>query len=320
MDLFYFIFRQTLLFTIPLLIVALGGMFSERSGVVNIALEGIMVAGAFVGVYFLHFMQQGSAIPPQVLLLAALMIAGIMGGLFGLMHAFASVNLKADQTISGTALNMLAPGLGLFFAKVTLDGLSSVSFTNSFLINKVPVLGDIPIIGPMLFQKAYITTYIGIVILVVATFFLYKTKTGLRIRACGEYPQAADAAGVSVYKSRYIGVVLSGILGGIGGLVYIIPISTEFNSDVAGYGFLALAVLIFGNWKPIRIAWAALFFGVTKTIAYTHASIPILASLGLPSVVFKLIPYVATIILLAFTSKDSAAPKASGIPYDKSQR
>lgn len=321
MDLVYFIFRQTLLFTIPLLIVALGGMFSERSGVINIALEGIMIAGAFVGVYFLHiFQENGSSINPQILLIIALIVAGLVGGLFGLLHAFASINLKADQTISGTALNMLAPGLGLFLAKLTLDGLSSVSFINDFRIASVPVLSKIPLIGPMLFEGCYITSYLGIAILIFSIYFLYKTKSGLRIRACGENPQAADAAGINVYRYRYLGVILSGILGGIGGLVYIIPISTEFNSDVAGYGFLALAVLIFGNWKPMRIAGAALFFGITKTLAYTHASIPFLATLGLPSVVYKLVPYVATLVLLAFTSKDSSAPKASGIPYDKSKR
>ena len=320
MDLFYFTFRQILLFAIPLLIVALGGMFSERSGVVNIALEGIMIGGGFVGVYFLHFVQQSSSMNPQLLLLIALLLAGFVGGLFGLLHAFASVNLKADQTISGTALNMLAPGIGLLIAKLTLDGLSNVSFSANFLIKEIPVLSSIPLIGPMFFENCYITTYLGILILLFSAYFLFKTKAGLRIRACGENPQAADAAGVSVYKSRYLGVILSGVLGGIGGLVYIIPISTEFGSEVGGYGFLALAVLIFGNWNPWRIAAASLFFGTTKALAYTYNSIPFLAATGLPAVFFKLIPYVATLVLLAFTSKNSSAPKASGIPYDKSKR
>ena len=190
---------------------------------------------------------------------------------------------------------MLAPGLGLFLAKLIFNGNSSVPFSNTFRIHEIPVLSQIPILGPILFKGAYITTYLGIVILILSVIFLNKTKAGLRLRACGENPQAADAAGVSVYKYRYMGVLLSGFLGGIGGLIYIIPISTVFNSDVGGYGIM-------------------------KTLAYTYTAIPFLSALGFPSVVYKLIPYVATLILLAFTSKNSAAPKASGIPYDKSKR
>ena len=313
--------NKTLVFAIPLLIVALGGMFSERSGVINIALEGIMIGGAFVGVFFIYLMEtNGVAMNPQLLLVLALLIAGLFGALFSLLHAFAAINLKADQTISGTAINMLAPGLGLFLAKLIFNGNSSVPFENLFRIHEIPVLSQIPFIGPILFKGVYITTYLGIAILIISAIFLYKTKSGLRLRACGENPQAADAAGINVYKYRYIGVLLSGFLGGMGGLIYIIPISSVFNSDVGGYGFLALAILIFGNWQPYRIAAASLFFGIMKTLAYTYTTIPVLVSLGLPSVVYKLIPYIATLILLAFTSKNSAAPKASGIPYDKSKR
>ena len=313
--------NQTLVFAIPLLIVALGGMFSERSGVINIALEGIMIGGAFVGVFFIYLMEtNGVAMNPQLLLVLALLIAGLFGALFSLLHAFAAINLKADQTISGTAINMLAPGLGLFLAKLIFNGNSSVPFENLFRIHEIPVLSQIPFIGPILFKGVYITTYLGIAILIISAIFLYKTKSGLRLRACGENPQAADAAGINVYKYRYSGVLLSGFLGGMGGLIYIIPISSVFNSDVGGYGFLALAILIFGNWQPYRIAAASLFFGIMKTLAYTYTTIPVLISLGLPSVVYKLIPYIATLILLAFTSKNSAAPKASGIPYDKSKR
>ena len=313
MDIILNVLNQTLVFTIPLLVVALGGMFSERSGVVNIALEGIMIGGAFVGVYFIYLMQSANtSLNPQLLLILALIVAGIFGALLSLLHAFA--------TISWTASNMLAPGLGLFLAKLIFNGNSSVPFSNTFRIHEIPVLSQIPILGPILFKGAYITTYLGIIILILSVIFLNKTRAGLRLRACGENPQAADAAGVSVYKYRYIGVLLSGFLGGMGGLIYIIPISTVFNSDVGGYGFLALAILIFGNWQPYRIAAASLFFGIMKTLAYTYTAIPFLSALGFPSVVYKLIPYVATLILLAFTSKNSAAPKASGIPYDKSKR
>lgn len=320
MSLVYFLFAQTLLFAIPLMIVALGGMFSERSGVVNLALEGIMVIGGFSGIFFMHYMQSNNIMHGTLLLLCSLVIAGVVGVLFALLHAFAAINLKADQTISGTAINMLAPALGIFIAKAVQDGVQNISFNNEFRIAKVPVLGDIPVLGDLFFKDCYLTTFIAIAILFISAYFLMKTKKGLHIRACGENPQAADAAGISVYKTRYLGVVLSGILGGMGGLIYIIPISTEFTCSVDGYGFLALAVMIFGNYSPYRIAFAAFFFGITKTFSYTYNSVPFLAALKMPDTFYKLIPYVATLILLAFTSKNSSAPKADGIPYDKSQR
>lgn len=320
MSIVYFLFAQTLLFAIPLLVVALGGMFSERSGVINIALEGLMILGGFFGIFFINFMQVNQIMSGQALLIVALLVSGVVGALFSLLHAFASIHLKADQTISGTAINLFAPALGLFIAKTIQDGVQSVMFENQFRIVEVPILSQIPIIGDLFFKNCYLTTFIGIGILIVSYLFLMKTKTGLRLRSCGENPQASDAAGINVYKMRYLGVILSGFLAGMGGLIYILPISTEFNCNVAGYGFLALAVLIFGNWKPWRIAGAAFFFGATKTIAYTYTSIPFLAALSLPATTYKLIPYVATLILLAFTSKNSAAPRAEGEPFDKGKR
>ena len=320
MDLFYFLFRQSLMFSIPLLIVALGGLFSERSGVVNIALEGIMIFGAFFGIWFMHTAQNAGWLSGQALFLVALLISGVIGGLFALLHAFAAISMKADQTISGTALNLFAPAFGIFVAKTIFGGVKSIPFSNEFLIKKVPVLSDIPIIGDMFFKDFYLSTFIGIAILIATYVYLYKTKTGLRIRTCGENPQAADAAGVNVYKMRYLGVVLSGILAGMGGLIYVIPITSEYSSTVAGYGFLALAVLIFGNWTPWRIALSAIFFAFAKTLAVTYASIPFLLNSGVPGVVLKIFPYVATLILLAFTSKNSAAPKAAGEPFDKAKR
>ena len=320
MSIVYFLFAQTLLFAIPLLVVALGGMFSERSGVINIALEGLMILGGFFGIFFINFMQANQIMSGQALLIVALLVSGVVGALFSLLHAFASIHLKADQTISGTAINLFAPALGLFIAKTIQDGVQSVMFENQFRIVEVPILSQIPIIGDLFFKNCYLTTFIGIGILIVSYLFLMKTKTGLRLRSCGENPQASDAAGINVYKMRYLGVILSGFLAGMGGLIYILPISTEFNCNVAGYGFLALAVLIFGNWKPWRIAGAAFFFGATKTIAYTYTSIPFLAALSIPTTTYKLIPYVATLILLAFTSKNSAAPRAEGEPFDKGKR
>ena len=319
MDMIYFLFRQTLLFSIPLLVVALGGMFSERSGVVNIALEGIMIFGAFVSIFFIHTMQNSGALSRQTLLIVALIIAGVSGILLSLLHAFAAIHMKADQTISGTALNLFAPAFGIFMAKM-IQSTQNIRFTNEFRIEEVPVLSKIPVIGDIFFKQTYITTYLGLLILAISAFVLYKTRFGLRLRACGENPQAVDSAGISVYKIRYAGVLISGLLGGIGGLIYIIPISTEYSSSVAGYGFLALAVLIFGQWRPLRILMAAFFFGFAKTIANAYSGVPFLLGLGIPKLVFQLLPYAATLVLLAFTSKNSAAPRASGEPYDKSKR
>jgi simple sugar transport system permease protein len=317
MNVIFSIFQQTMFFTIPLLIVALGGMFSERSGIINIALEGIMIMGAFVSILFINLTQDRMS--GQLQLLLAVVIAAVTGMLFSLLHAFASINMKADQTISGTALNLFAPAFAVFFARI-IQGVQQIQFTNTFRIESVPVLGSIPIIGDLFFKNAYITTYIGFAILIGSTIVLYKTRFGLRLRACGEHPQAADSVGINVYKMQYAGVLISGAFAGIGGLVFVVPTSTNFNATVAGYGFLALAVLIFGQWHPVKILFASLFFGLLKTVAASYSGIPILATLGIPSYVYKMIPYIATLIVLVFTSKNSQAPRAEGIPYDKGAR
>ncbi|MBU5471390.1 ABC transporter permease [Falcatimonas sp. MSJ-15] len=319
MSVVYFVVQQMMLFSIPLLIVALGAMYSERSGIINIAMEGIMLMGAFAGTLFLKFTD--GTMSGQLQLILAILISAVVGIVFSLLHAYASINMKADQTISGTALNMFAPAFAIFTARIVQpEHVQQVQFTNTFRIARVPILGDIPVIGDMLFKNAYITTYIGFVILAVATYALYKTRFGLRLRACGEHPQAADSVGVNVYRMQYAGVIISGALGGIGGLVFVVPTSTNFNATVAGYGFLAIAVLIFGQWKPIRILFASFFFGLMKTIAASYSGIPILVDLGIPSYFYKMTPYIATLIVLVFTSKNSQAPKAEGIPYDKGAR
>lgn len=317
MDVIYFVFQQTMFFTIPLLIVALGGMFSERSGVVNIALEGIMTMGAFTGILFLNM--TGGTMSGQGQLLIAIVISMVTGAVFSLFHAYASINMKANQVISGTALNMFAPAFAIFVARV-IQNVQQVQFTNTFRIESVPLLGKIPIVGPLLFQNTYITTYIGILILVLSALVLYKTRFGLRLRACGEHPHAADAAGINVYRMQYAGVVISGALAGLGGLVFVVPTSTNFNATVSGYGFLALAVLIFGQWKPMRILYASLFFGLMKAVAAAYSGIPLLSGLGIPSYFYKMVPYIATLVVLIFTSRNSQAPRASGVPYDKGQR
>ena len=317
MSVLYFIIQQTMYFAIPLLIVAIGAMYSERSGVINIALEGIMVMGAFVGIFFINIFQD--SISGQLLLILAVLIAGAVGGIFSLLHAFASVNMKADQTISGTALNMFAPAFAIYVARM-IQGSQQIPFTDTFYIAKVPVLGSIPVIGPMFFQNCYITTFIGIGIFLVAAFAIKQTRFGLRLRACGEHPGAADSVGVNVAGIRYAGVIISGVLAGIGGLVFVVPTSTNFNATVAGYGFLAIAVLIFGQWRSGKILMAAFFFGIMKTLASAYSAIPILKSLPIPNEIYKTIPYVATLIVLIFSSKNSQAPRAEGIPYDKGSR
>lgn len=317
MNALYFVIQQTMFFAIPLLIVAIGGMYSERSGVINIALEGIMVMSAFTGIFFINIFQ--GSMSGQALLILAIVISGVTGGIFSLLHAFAAINMKADQTISGTALNMIAPAFAVFAARM-IQGVQQIQFTDTFHINKVPVLGDIPVIGELFFTNCYITTYIGILIFLVATYVINKTRFGLRLRACGEHPGAADSVGVNVAHIRYAGTIISGVLAGIGGLVFVVPTSTNFNGSVAGYGFLALAVLIFGQWRSGKIFFAAFFFGIMKTLASAYSAIPLLKDLPIPKDVYKMIPYIATLIILAFLSKNSQAPKAEGIPYDKGSR
>ncbi|MDR1703396.1 MAG: ABC transporter permease [Clostridiales bacterium] len=323
MSLLYFIVQQSMYFSIPLLIVALGGMFSERSGVVNIALEGIMIIGAFSGTLFISFFQD--IIKGQPLLILALLVSALSGVIIALAHAYASINMKADQVISGTAINMFAPAFAIYAARMinsarNSNGTQQIQFNNQFHIAKVPVLGDIPVLGELLFQKTYITTYIGFAILIIAWLVLYKTRLGLRLRACGEHPHAADSVGVNVYKMRYIGVIVSGILGAIGGLVFIIPTTTVFDATVAGYGFLALAVLIFGQWRPWRVLFAAFFFGTLKAISSAYSGIPFLLSLPVNDYFYKMLPFIVTLVVLIFNSKKSQAPRASGIPYDMGKR
>ncbi|MDY3052270.1 MAG: ABC transporter permease [Ndongobacter sp.] len=315
----YFIAQQAMLFSIPLLVVALAAMFSERSGVINIALEGMMVMGAFCGTLYLHFVGNNPDANLSLALFIAIVLSVLGGTLYSALHAFASVNMFADQTISGTALNMFASAFAIYIAR-SLVGIQQITFPGGFKIDSVPLLGQIPVIGPMFFQNAYVTTYLGFLILVGSIILLYKTRFGLRLRSAGEFPQATDAAGVSVSRIRWAGVLISGALGGLGGLIYILPIATEFNADVAGYGFLAIAVLIFGQWKPKYIAFSAFFFGLLKTVSAAYTGIPFLMGLGIPQAVYQVMPYVITIIVLFLTSKKSAAPAAEGQPFDKGKR
>ena len=286
--------------------------FSEGMG-----LEGIMVFGAFAGIMFIR--SASAAMPSWLVLLIAILISILAGILLSALHAFASIHLKAEQTISSTAIITFATAFCIFYARVML-GTEQVVFRNTFRIDAVPLLSKIPVLGPILFQKAYVTTYLGILVLIVTAFILKRTRFGLRLRSCGENPQAADSVGISVYKMRYSGVLISGALAGLGGLVFILPTTTTYTASVSGYGFLAMSVVVFGQWKPWGIALGALFFGLTKTIAASYSVIPFLYNLGIPEAFFKMLPYVATLIVLAFSTKRSNAPGVIGVPYDKSKR
>ncbi len=321
MDTLFYLLQNTFPVAVPLLLVALGGMFSERSGVINIALEGIMLFGAFFGCLFVYFVQ-GTALGAQAILLLAMIVAALAGIVYAFLLAFAAVNMRSDQTITGTALNMLIPAAILLFSKMYFNS-DGVTTATSFYIRKVPYLGEIPVLGKILFQNTYITVYIGLFFLVIATIVFYKTKFGLRLRACGEHPDAADSVGIDVYLMRYLGVLISGLLGGIGGFFYSVGImdgNVNGHTGVAGFGFLALAVMIFGQWKPVRIFFAALFFAFLRTVAYSIALIPFLDALDINQTYYKMLPYLFTMVILAFTSKKSKAPKAIGVPFDKSQR
>lgn len=309
------IFPYAIAFTIPLLITALGGLFSERSGVVNIGLEGLMVIGSFAGAFTVFKLQEqwpGS----MGALWVGLLVAVVCGVLFSLLHAFASINLSANQVISGIAINMLAGALTVFLSR-NITGSGHIRIKNGFTSYDIPILSDIPIIG-MLFKKTYPTTLIVLLILVVSALVLYKTAFGLRLRACGENPHAAEAAGINVRRMRYFGVMISGAFSALAGATIIITYANEFTGSVSGLGFLALAALIFGQWRPYGVLAATLFFGFAATIANVSQVIPALTVI--PPVILKTFPYVVTLIALILFSKSTQAPKAAGEPFETGKR
>ena len=341
-----FLIRQTLVYAVPLMLVALAGVYAERSGIINLALEGIMIFGAFMGVLFVRSVQgwgwfaQAYAdkqyFTLQSFALLAMLFAALSGAIFSTLLAFAAINLKADQTIGGTALNLMAPAVVLFFIRIianqnTMNMLEGDAA--SWFMLKKAMFGygkkeNMGFLGSTFVDKVYVATYICIVVFVIMAIILYKTRFGLRLRSCGENPQAADSLGINVVRMRYSGTIISGALAGMGGFVYVLTTANcSSNGDVAGFGFLALAVMIFGNWKPGNICGAALLFGLFKCIAASYSTLDIngdgvyfLKDLGLNANLYRMLPYVITLVVLAFTSKSSRAPKAEGIPYDKGSR
>ncbi|MBQ5487741.1 MAG: ABC transporter permease [Clostridia bacterium] len=311
--------QYTLIFASVLMLVALGGCFSEHSGVINLGLEGIMVIGALGGALMMFFLQDKvSGFPMVVLTLLAAILSGVA---YSALLGVACINFKADQTIIGTALNLLGAAAATVIVKAVNskqfgkpdDSLAyrvgRSSFTSSFTI------------GNTNFEFNWFMV-IAVVMLIIAIIVLYKTKFGLRLMACGEHPQAAASVGVSVFKMRWAGVLISGAYGGLGGICYIMAGggTWHFSYGVAGFGFLSLAVMIFGQWKPYRIALAALLFGFFRALSNVNGSISLLSQLNLPPTVYNMLPYIVSLIVLAFTSKKSRAPKAEGIPYDKGMR
>lgn len=313
-DIIVQIFPYAIAYTIPLLLTALGGLYSERSGVVNIGLEGLMVVGFFGGALVTSKLE---AFLPGTAIWIGLLAAIVAGGLFALLHAFASINLNANQVISGTAINMIAGALTIFLAR-HITGSGNIRIVHGLIRNDIPWLAHIPVVGKLFFTQTYATTWVAIAILLFSWFLLYKTAFGLRLRACGEHPQAADSAGVNVYRMRYIAVTTSGALAGLAGAVILVTYSGEFNGSVSGLGFLALASLIFGQWKPLGILGATFFFGFASTIANVSQAVPSLVRI--PGIFLKCFPYLVTLMVLVLFSKNSQAPKADGEPYDKGKR
>ena len=303
----FLLIKFTLLYAVVLMLVAMGGMFSERSGVIKIG----GLAGVFVLVLF-------PDLPAPALVALSILASAVSGMIYSLLLGFSAITLKADQTIGGTALNMLATAIAIVLVKAFNNGSDAgngaasakLNYTNAAFIYKI---------GPF---TVNIFLFIGIILLICSYVFLFKTKWGLRLRACGEHPQAADSVGINVYRMRYAGVLISGLLGGLGGIVYITAgVSVwKFENGVAGFGFLALAVMIFGAWHPLKIALAALLFGFCRALGNVYSGFDFLLNMNIPSVVYNMLPYIISLVVLAFTSKKSRAPKAEGIPYDKGSR
>ncbi len=290
------VFTATLAWAAPLILAAYGGLFSERSGVVNIGIEGMMTIGAFAGAsvaYFTNSIELG--------FLAAL----LAGGIAGLLHAFLCVTLKVDQVISGVAINTIALALSLFLTKILFNGAAE---TSSIMARPVTFISG----------KLTLVTIIILLSVFLVNFVLYKTVWGTRVLAVGENPQAADAMGINVLKTRYQAVILSGILSGLAGMTIVINVTSRFTgTTVAGLGFIAIAVLIFGRHKPFGILIAGLIFGFSKNISTVIVAI----NPTIPTLIFDILPYIVTIIVLIIFSRNKIIEmEALGQPYDKEMR
>ena len=301
-----------------LTITALGGMFSEKSGTVALSLEGCMTFGAFVAGILMYVLP--STLPNWFSALIVILAAVISAGLYSLLLALASITFKANQTLVGTALNILSTALAVVIIKQVTKtealpvGNSRLNFTRFYEIFNINLFG----INGVKFNWLII---IILVLIPIIYFVIYKIRFGLRLSSCGENPSSADSLGINVNKMRYIGVIISGLLAGLGGLTLItMNAEWEFANGASGFGYLALAVLIFGQWKPLYIFLGAFVFSGFKTISVVYPSIDFLANLGISSYFYLALPYVVCLIVLIFTSKKNNEPKALGEPYNKGKR
>ncbi|MCH7321000.1 ABC transporter permease [Solibacillus sp. MA9] len=316
LEVLYFVVPSALLYATPLIFTGIGALFSERAGVIGLGVEGLMVVGAFTGIYVnLEFYDQFGKAVIWVALLAAL----VAGAIFSLIIAIAAVTFRADQTVTGVASNLLAAAITVFLVKLIYDKGQTDMIQAPIRRFEVPYLSDIPFFGKLLFHDVYATTIIALIVAIGAWYILYKTPFGLRIRAVGEHPMAADTMGINVAKMRYIGVMISGALAAVGGASLAMTVSGDFSaSTIAGQGFIAIAAMIFGKWHPLGTLGAALFFGLAQTLSIAGGNIPLIQDI--PPVILQILPYILTILALAGFIGKAVAPKASGIPYIKGKR
>ena len=309
------IVSSTLVYSAPLIFTALGGTFSENSGIVNVGLEGIMTMGAFTSIVFnLSFASTFGTATPWL----GALLGGIVGIIVSLLHAVATVNCRADHVISGTVLNLMAPPLAVFLVKAIYNKGQTENINQNFGYFSFPGLANIPVIGPIFFKNTSAPAWVAIVLSIFLYWVLYKTRFGLRLRSSGENPQAADTLGINVYKMRYAGVLISGFLGGIGGAVFAEAIAGNFSvSTIAGQGFMALAAMIFGRYNPIGAMLSSLFFGFAQSLSIIGDQLPGISSL--PSVYLQIAPYVLTIIVLVVFFGKTVGPAADGQNYIKSK-
>ena len=307
-----------LLYLMPLTIAGFGDLVGERSGLLCMCIEGVMVVGAFFGVLMIRLFSETMAAVP--LLCLAILCSVVAGVCTALLHGFAAINLKADQNISAVAINTFAPALTMLISKSIFGTDNFVYNSAMFRITKIPVLGDIPILGPLLFRGCYATTFIGIIVLILVWFVLYKTRFGLQLRSTGENPQASDSVGINVYKMRYIAIMMTGALAGFAGFTYILSTTYSFMGSVYGYGFLALSIVSLGQWKPSGIFFGAMLFGIIGVFSSTHSVVPFIKDLPLPGAFYSMLPYIITLIVVALTPNKLNAPAVCGEPYDKGKR
>ena len=309
------IVSSTLVYSAPLIFTALGGTFSENSGIVNVGLEGIMTMGAFTSIVFnLSFASTFGTATPWL----GALLGGIVGIIFSLLHAVATINWRADHVISGTVLNLMAPPLAVFLVKAIYNKGQTENINQNFGYFSFPGLANIPVIGPIFFKNTSAPAWVAIILSIFLYWVLYKTRFGLRLRSSGEHPQAADTLGINVYKMRYAGVLISGFLGGIGGAVFAEAIAGNFSvSTIAGQGFMALAAMIFGRYNPIGAMLSSLFFGFAQSLSIIGDQLPGISSL--PSVYLQIAPYVLTIIVLVVFFGKTVGPAADGQNYIKSK-